>query len=83
MISKFPKGSDARGNAFWQHLGKRVRFRREQVAISSARAAAHLGVSLQLYAEYEAGEVLIPAKQLAEIAALFAVPMFYSPAAPK
>ena len=77
MISKFPKGSDARGNAFWQHLGERVRFRREQVAISSARAAAHLGVPLQLYTEYEAGELLIPAKQLAEIAALFAVPVFY------
>jgi transcriptional regulator with XRE-family HTH domain len=61
----------------WLHLGNRVRFRREQLRIAPPRAAAHVGVALRTYEEYEAGERLIPADQLAELAELFAVPMFY------
>ena len=61
----------------WLHLGNRVRFRREQLRIEPARAAAQVGVALQTYVQYEAGERLIPADQLAELAELLAVPMFY------
>ena len=61
----------------WLHLGNRLRFRREQLGIGSPKAAAHVGVALETYEEYETGEHLIPTKQLADLAELLAVPVFY------
>ena len=61
----------------WLHLGNRLRFRREQLRIGSPKAAAHVGVALETYEKYETGQHLIPAEQLAELAELFAVPVFY------
>jgi hypothetical protein len=58
-------------------VGSRIRFRREQLEIAITKAATHVGVALQTYAEYETGERLIPANQLADIAELFGVPVFY------
>jgi transcriptional regulator with XRE-family HTH domain len=75
--SRCERASGACRDRFWLHLGNRLRFRREQLSISAPRAAAHLGVALQSYEEYEAGERLIPAKQLAELAELLTVPVFY------
>jgi transcriptional regulator with XRE-family HTH domain len=40
-------------------------------------AACGLGVELATYAQYEAGERLIPADQLATLAQLYNVPVFY------
>ena len=36
-----------------------------------------MGVALETYEEYETGEHLIPTKQLADLAELLAVPVFY------
>ena len=75
--SRFEQATGASRDRLWRHLGNRLRFRREQLRISALRAAAHVSVALQTYEEYETGERLIPAKQLAELAELFAVPVFY------
>src|SRR5262245_66574651 len=61
----------------WQQLGNRVRFRREQLRLDARAAAAHIGVTVESYEKYEAGERLVPANQLAELAELLAVPVFY------
>ena len=75
--SRFEQATGASHDRLWLHLGNRLRFRREQLRISALRAAAHVSVAPQTYEEYETGERLIPAKQLAELAELFAVPVFY------
>jgi transcriptional regulator with XRE-family HTH domain len=75
--SRFKQAADARRDRIWLHLGSRIRFRREQLGIAITKAVTHLGVALQTYREYEAGERLIPANQLAELAELFGVPVFY------
>lgn len=61
----------------WQQLGNRIRFRRVQLRLDARAAAAHIGVTLESYETYEAGERLVPANQLAELAELLAVPVFY------
>jgi transcriptional regulator with XRE-family HTH domain len=73
----FEQSARATRERLWLHLGNRVRFRRQQLRIDLPRAAAHVGVALQTYEQYEAGERLIPADQLAGLAELFCVPMFY------
>jgi transcriptional regulator with XRE-family HTH domain len=61
----------------WLHVGSRIRFRRQQLDIAIAKAATHVGVAPQTYEEYETGARLIPADQLADVAELFRVPVFY------
>ena len=73
----FDRVTGACRDRLWLHLGNRLRFRREQLRIGSPKAAAHVGVALETYEKYETGQHLIPAKQLAELAELFAVPVFY------
>jgi len=75
--SRFEQATEDSRDALWQQLGNRVRFRREQLKLDARTAAAHIGVALKTYAKYEAGERLVPANQLAALAELFAVPMFY------
>lgn len=58
-------------------MGSRIRFRRQQLDIAIAKAATHVGVAPQTYEEYETGARLIPADQLADVAELFRVPVFY------
>jgi transcriptional regulator with XRE-family HTH domain len=79
-MAKQPCGQQAtstRGDRLWAHLGSRLRFRREQIGMSVLTAAAGVGVTRQTYAEYETGELLIPANQLAKLAELLKVPVFY------
>ena len=54
-----------------------MRLRREQLGISAWTAANAMGVELQTYQDYEQGERLIPADQLAALAQLYGVPVFY------
>src|SRR4026209_488373 len=75
--SPFEQATCASRDGLWLHLGNRLRFRREQLGIGSPTAAAHVGVALKTYEEYETGERLIPANQLANLAELLAVPVFY------
>ena len=71
------RATSTRGERLWAHLGSRLRFRREQIGITALKAAAAVGVTRQTYAEYETGERLIPANQLAKLAELLKVPVFY------
>jgi transcriptional regulator with XRE-family HTH domain len=71
------QATGTRGDRLWAHLGSRLRFRREQIGITALRAAAAVGVTRQTFAEYETGERLIPANQLAKLAELLKVPVFY------
>ena len=71
------QATNTRGERLWAHLGSRLRFRREQIGLSALKAAAGVGVTRQTYAEYETGERLIPANQLAKLAELLKVPVFY------
>src|SRR6476660_5359738 len=75
--SRFEQATGAIRDRLWLHLGIRIRFRREQLRIGPPRAAAHVGVALHTYEEYETGERLIPANQLANLAELLTVPVFY------
>jgi transcriptional regulator with XRE-family HTH domain len=54
-----------------------MRLRRDQMGMTVWRAACGVGVELRTFAEYEAGERLIPADQLAALAQLYNVPVFY------
>jgi transcriptional regulator with XRE-family HTH domain len=71
------QATSTRGDRLWAHLGSRLRFRREQIGMTTLKAAACVGVTRQTYAEYETGERLIPANQLAKLAELLKVPVFY------
>jgi transcriptional regulator with XRE-family HTH domain len=75
--SRIEQATEVGREGLWQQLGNRVRFRREQLRLDARAAAAHIGVTLESYGEYEAGERLVPANQLAELAELLAVPVFY------
>lgn len=70
------KKSDSQ-NRLWLNIGRRLQFRREQIGISLLRASGQLGVTPEEYEAYERGDCLIPAKELAQVAELFAVPVFY------
>ena len=61
----------------WARIGGRIRLRREQLGMTGWKAASALSVDLQSYVKYEDGEHLIPADQLATLAQLLDVPIFY------
>jgi transcriptional regulator with XRE-family HTH domain len=61
----------------WAHLGARIRLRREQIGMTGWTAANGVGVELQTYRDFEQGERLIPADQLAALAQLLNVPVFF------
>ena|SRR6476661_1223161 len=61
----------------WVRVGGRIRLRREQLGLTGWKAADALGVDLQSYVKFEDGERLIPADQLATLAQLLDVPVFY------
>jgi transcriptional regulator with XRE-family HTH domain len=75
--SRIEPATKVGGEGLWQQLGNRIRFRREQLRLETRAAAAHIGVTLESYEKYETGERLVPADQLAELAELLAVPVFY------
>jgi len=75
--SRIEQRTEVSHAGLWQQLGNRVRFRREQLRLDARAAAAHIGVTVESYEKYEAGERLVPANQLAELAELLAVPVFY------
>ena len=75
--SRIEQATKVDGEGLWQQLGSRIRFRREQLRLDARAAAAHIGVTLESYEKYEAGERLVPANQLADLAELMVVPVFY------
>src|SRR5262245_65229475 len=75
--SRVKQATEVGCERLWQQLGNRIRLRREQLRLDARTAAAHIGIALQTYEKYERGERLVPANQLAELAELLAVPVFY------
>jgi len=61
----------------WAQIGDRIRLRRDQIGMTAWSAASGISVELETYVQYEAGERLIPADQLATLAQLYNVPVFY------
>jgi len=62
---------------FWHQLAARVRHRRVELGFKENAVAAHLGVGVEAYGEFESGGIRIPAALLAELSDLFKVPLFF------
>ena len=75
-LSKPPAGNPS-CERLWVHLGRRIKLRREQLGLTEWTATNVACVELQTYRDYEQGERLIPADQLAALARLYNVPVFY------
>src|SRR5262245_42830831 len=69
--------SGVRVQGLWQHIGLRLQTRRAEMRLAEATVAAHLGIPTARYQSFEAGHATTPAAQLAELADLFRVPVFY------
>jgi transcriptional regulator with XRE-family HTH domain len=78
MVNKsHPAESGVRSQRLWQHIGRRLQTRRVEKGLTEAAVAAHLGIPLAVYQSFEGGQAKTPAAQLAELADLFKVPLFY------
>jgi len=64
-------------NSIDRHLGRRLRVRRELLRMSSAEAAARLGVNEAVLAEYELGLLRVDARTLFRLMLLLGVRMRY------
>jgi transcriptional regulator with XRE-family HTH domain len=69
------KLSSKKPNHVDQHVGKRLRLRRNLLDLSQDELASHLGLTAQLIQKYEAGETRISASRLYDVAAQLAVPI--------
>ena len=58
-----------------EHVGKRLRLRRNLLGLSQDEIARRLGLTSQLIQKYEAGETRISASRLYSIAVQLAVPI--------
>jgi transcriptional regulator with XRE-family HTH domain len=70
-----PKLSSKKPNHVDEHVGKRLRLRRNLLGLSQDELARHLGLTAQLIQKYEAGETRISASRLYAVAAQLAVPI--------
>jgi len=78
MVEEFQgKERGARTQRLWVHIGLRLQARRLRMGFTEASIAAHLGIPLATYQDFEAGRAEMPAAQLAELAEFFKVSMFY------
>jgi transcriptional regulator with XRE-family HTH domain len=67
--------SSKKPNHVDQHVGKRLRLRRNLLDLSQDELARRLGLTAQLIQKYEAGETRISASRLYDIAMQLAVPI--------
>jgi transcriptional regulator with XRE-family HTH domain len=67
--------SSKKPNHVDQHVGKRLRLRRNLLDLSQDDIARRMGLTSQLIQKYEAGETRISASRLYEIATQLAVPI--------
>ena len=77
MVRDCRSAGDAAARGLWSQLGLRLRDRRAQLGLSEGVVAAHLGVSLQEYKGFEAGQVRVSAALLDQASDLLKVPLFY------
>ena len=71
MVRDCRSAGDAAARGLWSQLGLRLRDRRTQLGLSEGVVAAHLGVSLQEYKGFEAGQVRVSAALLDKASDLF------------
>jgi transcriptional regulator with XRE-family HTH domain len=64
-----------RSVALWRHIGQRMRLRRTQLRLEADAVARKLGVSPQIYAQYESGQLQTPAMLLSDVAFQFRLPV--------
>jgi transcriptional regulator with XRE-family HTH domain len=69
--------SSKKPNYVDEHVGRRLRLRRNLLGLSKDELAKRLGVTSQLIQKYEAGETRISASRLYEIAVQLAVPIIW------
>ena len=67
--------SSKKPNHVDQHVGRRLRLRRNLLDLSQDELARRLGLTAQLIQKYEAGETRISASRLYDVAAQLAVPI--------
>ncbi|HEU0148517.1 MAG TPA: helix-turn-helix domain-containing protein [Bradyrhizobium sp.] len=67
--------SSKKPNHVDQHVGKRLRLRRNLLDLSQDELAKRLGLTAQLIQKYEAGETRISASRLYDVARQLAVPI--------
>ena len=75
MVSESTNNTLGRG--LWYHIGARLRRRRAELGLGDGIVAAHLGISVRNYQQYEAGRDRIPAALLLQASELFKVPLSY------
>lgn len=64
-------------NSIDRHIGRRVRIRRQMLRMSSAEAAAKLGVPIAVLEEYETGVLRLDVRSLVRLAPILSVRMRY------
>jgi transcriptional regulator with XRE-family HTH domain len=63
------------GHGLWYHIGARLRSRRAELGLAEGIVAAHLGIPVRNYQQYEAGRDRIPAALLLQASELFKIPL--------
>jgi transcriptional regulator with XRE-family HTH domain len=65
------------GRGLWYHIGARLRGRRAELGLAAASVAAHLGIPVSNYQQFEAGRDRIPAALLLQASELLKIPLSY------
>jgi transcriptional regulator with XRE-family HTH domain len=68
---------NALGRGLWYHIGARLRDRRAELGLTADIVAAHLGISVRNYQQFEAGRDRIPAALLLQAGELLKSPLSY------
>jgi transcriptional regulator with XRE-family HTH domain len=66
MVSDEPNSTIAI-EGLWHQLAARVRHRRVELGFKENAVAAHLGVRVEAYRDFESGGIRVPAALLAEL----------------
>jgi transcriptional regulator with XRE-family HTH domain len=75
MVSDSTNNTLAHG--LWHHIGTRLRNRRTELGLADGVVAAHLGIAVRNYQQFEAGRERIPAALLLQASELFKIPLSY------
>jgi transcriptional regulator with XRE-family HTH domain len=75
MVSESTSNTLAHG--LWYHIGARLRCRRAELGLADGIVAAHLGIPVRNYQQFEAGHDRIPAALLLQASELFKIPLSY------